>query len=85
MFKTLLFVFVLTVSGSAFAGGMAEKDLSSEATSIEIPEAEVQSERLMSSCSIESEDGSQKCSITCKQGETANCSKTVNQAYCGCN
>ena len=66
MFKALLLIFTLTISGSAFASGASANDVSKETTSIEIPETEVQSEKLSKGegrgrCKAKSGDGSSSC------------------------
>ena len=85
MFKVLLLVLTLTVSGSAFADGIPE-DASKEMTSIEIPREEIQTER-GACCSIKGEDGITSCSICCELGKVAYCDRNAyrgNSPRCRC-
>ena len=89
MFKALLLIFTLTISGSAFASDVPANDVSKETTSIEIPETEVQSEELSKGegrgrCKAKSGDGSSSCRKRCKEGTWAYCRASKTTASCWC-
>ncbi len=89
MVKALLLVFILTVSGSAFAGDVPANDVSKETTSIEISETEVQSEKLSKGegrgrCKAKSGDGSSFCRKRCEEGTWAYCKASKTKASCWC-
>ena len=89
MFKALLLIFTLTVSGSALASGVPANGSSKETTSIEISETEVQSEKLSKDegrgrCKAKSGDGSSSCRKRCGEGTWAYCRASKTTASCWC-
>lgn len=89
MFKVLLLISTLAISGSAFASGTPANDVSIETTNIEIPETEVQSEKLSKGedrgrCKAKSGDGSSSCRKRCEEGTWAYCRASKTTASCWC-